>query len=87
MSTEKFFELSKQTVVPISLTLLAALVAGVWALAWRVYQWETRLGNIEQSLSGTWTYMMEREAWREAAIKNPNFERPDLEKIRRDYGG
>lgn len=87
MSTEKFFEISKQTVIPVSLTLLVALVAGVWTLAWRVYQWETRLGNIEQRLSGTWTYMMEREAWREASAKNPNFERPDLEKIRKDYGG
>lgn len=87
MSTEKFFSLSKQTVVPVSLTLLAALVAGVWALAWRVHQWETRLHDMEEQLGGTWTYYMEREAWREAAAKNDGFVRPEVDKIRRDYGG
>lgn len=86
MSIDKLKAFSKDTVVPISLSLMLALVVGVWTLAVKMTSWETRLTSIEQSLQSRWTFYMALDAWREYKANNPEAIIPDLISIRSIYG-
>jgi len=80
--SERLIQLSKDTVIPISLGLFLALVVGVWTLAYRVKEWELRLDNLEVAVGGRWSYHMEREAWSQFRLANPDVTIPDIEVIR-----
>lgn len=80
--SEKIIQLSKDTVLPISVGLLIALVAGVWTLAVRVKDWELRLESLENKVGSGWTYHMERESWKNLKRDNPTIIVPDIEAIR-----
>lgn len=83
--SEKLIQLSKDSVIPVSLGLLAALMAGVWSLAFRVKEWENRLEGLESSVRYSWTYHMEREVWSQFSLNNPELTTPDIEAIRIIY--
>ena len=89
--TERLREISKNSVVPISvgllIVLLTATTTGTWTLANRVISWELRLDEIERKTSSGWSYYMERESWKEFVRMNEGVKGPDLEKIRNDYLG
>ena len=54
--TEIIKQISKDSILPISIgalaALLAALVTGVWHLKGAISDWETRLGRIESKRIG-----------------------------------
>ncbi len=82
MSASRFFQLTKDATVPISLGLLGALIVGVFALAMRIAKWEQML---EEATTSRWTYQMEREAWQEYSINNPNAKVPNVSAIRMEH--
>ena len=87
--SEMIKQISKDSILPISIgalaALLAALVTGVWHLKGAISDWETRLGRIESKLGSRWSYYMEREAWNEFHRENPSIKIPDIKTIRDDY--
>jgi hypothetical protein len=89
--TERIKELSKDSIVPLSLGLLILLLSttsvGVWNLAKRVVEWETKLQGFESKLGNRWSYYMERESWAEFKKKNPDLNIPDVKEIREEYQG
>ena len=85
MTAEKLVALTKDTAIPISFALLIALIAGIWALAYRVHSWENRLKDIETGIQLGWSYHMEREAWKDFQRMNPTLKIPDVISIRRSY--
>ena len=74
MSSQKLFQLTKDATIPISLSLLFALVLGVWALAVRVTRWEAKLNSV-------WSFEMERETWADVKQSNPTFIAPNVKRI------
>ena len=82
MSYSKIKALSKDSVIPLSLGLFISLVIGVWALAFRVSDWERRLDSFEFQLGYRWTYLMERDSWAEFSRLNQDAHIPNVKKIR-----
>lgn len=74
---------TKDTMIPISLGLLIAMVLGVWALAVRVTAWERKL---DEAVTNRWTYSMEKDSWHEFARSNPGVKVPDIPAIKSDNG-
>jgi hypothetical protein len=89
--TERIKELSKDSIVPLSLGLLILLLStttiGVWNLAQRVVKWETKLQGFEAKLGNRWSYYMERESWSEFRRINPDIHVPNVKEIRQEYSG
>jgi len=85
--SEKWSQITKDTAIPISLGLFLALVAGVWALAFRVAEWEERLSAVEKAVGTRWTFHMDRESWQEFKRLNPDLQIviPDVERIKTIY--
>lgn len=91
--TDRLRELSKDSVIPISLGLLiavfSALCVGVWNLAGEIGAWKNRMDSFESRLETTlgnqWSYFMARESWKELKQMNPELTVPDVENIRRAY--
>ena len=77
-------ELTKNSIVPVSLSLLLALVGGVWFLANQVSDYNTRLTNLEKKTNFRWNYLMMREYGREAERLNEGFKSPNVTTIRAD---
>ena len=75
-------EISKDSVVPISLGLLLVLVIAVWNLSGKVSEFSSRLDGLERAVGHRWTYHMERESWIEVEKANPGFVAPKVEQIK-----
>lgn len=84
MSAKRLFEITKDATIPISVGLLIALVLGVWALAYRVAQWEQALEHFEHHLGIAWSVHMEKQVWREAEHLNPGFKTPNVVMIQEE---
>lgn len=85
MSIDRIKEISKDSIIPISMGLMLALVAGVWTLAAKVSEWEQRLILIEAKVSARWTFFMERDSWKDFKYNNPDLNIPDVDDIRDVY--
>ena len=85
----KIGSLNKNTVLPISLGLVMALIIGVWVLAVQVSKFTTRMETLEKAVKdGTsfrWTFLMERETWETFGRDNPDIKLPDIKEIRKIY--
>ncbi len=79
-------KIAKDSIVPISITLLLSLVCGVWFLAVQISGYTNRLINLETAVEKAtgyrWSFLMERESWIEFKRVNPTSETPDVQKIR-----
>jgi hypothetical protein len=86
MSAQKFFQLSKDATVPISVGLLIALIIGVYTLAVRIERWESTLIRLSRD---AWSESMEIDAWIQFREKNfmkfPDLVGPDIRSIRREH--
>jgi len=84
--SQKTITIGKNTVVPISLSLVAALVIAVWFLALKVSEFTMRIDvledTVEKSTGHRWSYLMEREAWEVFARDNPEVKIPNVQEIR-----
>lgn len=88
--TDKIRQISKDTVLPVTISVLIAMFLGVWKLADAVNTFTARLGAVEQQIAimerrteARWTWQMEEAAWRHYVETG---EVPDLDKIRKKYG-
>ncbi len=78
--------MSRETVIPISIGLLISLVAGVFFLGFQVSVAKHTLTDLENAVeratNSRWTFLMERESWKDYKNKNPSAEIPDVKAIR-----
>ena len=84
MPTEKIFQFTKDATIPVSLALLASLVAGVWFLAVEVSRWRAKLDSFEQNQRAMWTYNMEKDLMGQLKYLNPTLTIPNIGEIRTD---
>jgi|AntAceMinimDraft_6_1070360.scaffolds.fasta_scaffold01024_9 hypothetical protein len=82
MSTHRIAEISKDAIVPISLSILCAMTVGIFFLARTVSEWESTMREIKSAMSKSWTYNMERESWAEYLRENPGVTIPNIPAIR-----
>lgn len=74
----KLIEFSKDTAISIPIALLVAVIGSVWFAG-------VRFSKLTEKIEENWTFGMEREAWLEVKIKNPDFNPPDAMQIRKDH--
>lgn len=76
--------ISKSTPVKLQLGFLFLLVAGVWTVAYFVFQTKQTLIDIDARLARSWSVQMEQEAWRQFKYTG---ETPNAYEIKRQIEG
>lgn len=64
MSSEQLQAWTKNSVIPISLGMLLALIIGVWRLSSATFEWSSRLNSVELKLSTIEGHLEQRTAYR-----------------------
>lgn len=88
MSTKRFLEISQSAAIPIPAWLLILAVGGIFTLAYRIHEWESKLESMSKAINAAWTIPMEKESWSNYVTDNrmlyPDLRPPDVMRIYRD---